>query len=323
MPKDNPKTENSEKLLPDIVKMPRPEKEYMNISKVAHYISGNTGLLDNETSLRLKTIPKKNIFVAVDLHKDEHLQLSSPNVTQYDMAVLDAVYTLFVNRQSIFSPEMLLRIMSGNFDQNASPQKVGSITRSINKLRHIDIRIDYTDEARARKLIGKNRTAVITSYLLPVDEIESRAANGQTIHAYRLLTEPALYVYARNIKQIIDVPTVLLETHDTLSDTDEVIVIKRYLIKRIEGMKNSKNRLLSTKITYEWYDVKTKTTKGMFAELGYQKENFSEVGWRTKKSKLHKSVSQLLTAFQKDGYIKSFAEVRGAKSSIEGMNIVL
>ena len=74
MPKDNSKTESSEKLLPDIVKMPRPEKEYMNISKVAHYISGNTGLLDNETSLRLKTIPKKNIFVAVDLHKDEHLQ---------------------------------------------------------------------------------------------------------------------------------------------------------------------------------------------------------------------------------------------------------
>ena len=154
MSEDKPKTENGGELLPSVVKMARPEKEYMNISKVAHYISANTGLVDNETSLRLKTIPKKNVFVDVDLHKDEHLQLSSPNVTQYDMAVLDAVYTLFVNKQSMFSPEMLLRIMSGNFEQDASPQKIGSITRSINKLRHIDIRIDYTDEARARKLIG-------------------------------------------------------------------------------------------------------------------------------------------------------------------------
>lgn len=323
MSEDKPKTENGGELLPSVVKMARPEKEYINISKVAHYISANTGLVDNETSLRLKTIPKKNVFVDVDLHKDEHLQLSSPNVTQYDMAVLDAVYTLFVNKQSMFSPEMLLRIMSGNFEQDASPQKIGSITRSINKLRHIDIRIDYTDEARARKLIGKNRTAVITSYLLPVDEIESRAANGQTIHAYRLLTEPALYVYARNIQQIIDVPTVLLETHDTLSDTDEVIVLKRYLVKRIEGMKNPKNLLFSTKITYEWYDVKTKSNKGMFAELGYDATEYTESAWRNKKSKLHKFVLKLLTAFQQDGYIKSFTEVRGAKSSIEGVEIDL
>lgn len=313
--------ENNGEFRSRIIKMSRPEKEYMNISKVARFISTNTGLVDNDTTLKLMTILGKNIIVNVDLHKNEHLRLSSPNVTQYDMAVLDAVYTLYVNNQSIFSPEMLLRIMSGNFQQDASPQKIGTITRSINKLRHIDIRIDYTDEARLRKLIDKSHTAVITSYLLPVDETEIRAANGKTIHAYRLLMEPALYIYARIINQIIHVPTVLLETNGTLSDTDEVIVLKRYLIKRIEGMRNSKNKLISKKITYEWYDIKTKSRKGMFAELGYDAKDFTESAWRNKKSKLHNIVLKLLTTYRHEGYIKSFTEVRGAKSIIEGVVI--
>lgn len=88
-------------------------------------------------------------------------------------------------------------------------------------------------------------------------------------------------------------------------------------------MKNPKNRLFSTKISYEWYDVKTKSSKGMFAELGYNASEYTEFAWRNKKSKLHKFVLKLLAAFQRDGYIKSFTEVRGAKSSIEGVEIGL
>ena len=44
---------------------PNPQNEYLNISKVAKYISTKQGLINTneEISLQLTTIPKKNIFV--------------------------------------------------------------------------------------------------------------------------------------------------------------------------------------------------------------------------------------------------------------------
>lgn len=74
-------------MINEIVKMPKPKKEYLNNSKVANYISTQNNLFSN--TLQLTTMPRKNIFVTVDLSADENLALSSPNITQYDMAVMD------------------------------------------------------------------------------------------------------------------------------------------------------------------------------------------------------------------------------------------
>ena len=75
---------------------PNPQNEYLNISKVAKYISTKQGLINTneEISLQLTTIPKKNIFVTVNLFADENLSISNPNITLYDAAVMDAIYTL-------------------------------------------------------------------------------------------------------------------------------------------------------------------------------------------------------------------------------------
>lgn len=67
--------------------------------------------------------------MTVNLFADENLALSNPNITQYDMAVMDAVYTLLVNGAVAFTPEMVVRIMSGNFEQDVKPQKSGAVTK--------------------------------------------------------------------------------------------------------------------------------------------------------------------------------------------------
>ena len=61
--------------------------------------------------------------MTVNLFADENLALSNPNITQYDMAVMDAVYTLLVNGAVAFTPEMVVRIMSGNFEQDVNHRK--------------------------------------------------------------------------------------------------------------------------------------------------------------------------------------------------------
>lgn len=305
-------------------KAPNPQNEYLNVSKVAKYISTNQGLIstdtDEEISLQLTTIPKKNIFITVNLYADENLSISNPNITLYDAAVMDAVYTLYVSGTKAFTPEMIVRTMSGNMTQDVTPQKSGAVTRSLNKLTMVRIAIDCTEELIARKQIKPGQTAQLKSYLMPLREIEVKLGNQKIARGYQLIEEPVLYSYAEKVKQIVNVPRSLLETKGDLSDTDEVVVIKRQLIKRIEAMKNPKNKVMSKKISYEWYDKNTDSMKGFFHELGYSKEDFSN--WRKKKSNIHHIITTLLNSYVKDGYIKSFNKVKEG-NSINGVEIFL
>ena len=125
----------------------------------------------------------------------------------------------------------------------------------------VRITIDCTEELIARKVLKKGQKAHLKSYLMPLRELEVKLGNQKIAKGYQLIEEPVLYTYAEKVGQIINVPRSLLETKGELSDTDEVIIIKRQLIKRIEAMKNSKNHIVSRKISYEWYDKNTNTFK--------------------------------------------------------------
>jgi hypothetical protein len=308
--------------------MPKPKKEYLNNSKVANYISTQNDLFSN--TMHLSTMPRKNIFVTVDLAADENLALSNQNITQYDIAVMDAVYTMLVNGAAAFTPEMVVRIMSGNFDQYVKPQKAGAVTRSLHKLSLIRISIDCTNELRARKKIEKDQTAKLTSYLLPLREIEIQSANHQTVmRGYQLIEKPVLYTYAEAVKQIIDVPTELLEITDAsgsghLPDTDDIIVIKRAIIRRIEQMKNEKNHMDNDTIRYERYDPTTGTKKGFFAMLGFDESNYKNTDqWKKRKSSLNRIVTTILDDFTREKYISDYEIIKEGKQKIIGVKIIL
>lgn len=221
-------------------------KEYMNICKVAKVISTNLGLFEDKIEFQVVTIPRKNICTNVNLKADKNIILSNPNITQYDLAVMDASYTLYVCGKMAFTPEMIVRTMSGNMKQTVSPQMIGAVTKSINKLKFIRIKIEYTDEMIARRKLKKGERASIESNLMPLRELDVRLRNQKIVHGYQFSECPVLYKYAADINQIISVPTRLFETNAFLSDTDEVIVIKRYLIRRIEAMRSKKNKITSS-----------------------------------------------------------------------------
>jgi hypothetical protein len=312
----------------EIVQMPKPKIEYLNNSKVANYIVTQTDLFSS--TMQLTTIPKKNIFVTVDLTADQNLILSNPNITQYDLAVMDAVYTLLVNGAAAFTPEMVVRIMSGNFDQDVTPQKSGAVTKSLHKLSLIRITIDCTTELRARKKIDKDQTAKLTSYLMPLREMDIQSANHQVImKGYQLIEKPVLYIYAEEVRQIIDIPTKLLEITDPsgsghLSDTDDVIIIKRALIRRIELMKCNKNHMDNTTIRYEWYDPTVGTKKGFFAMLGFDASQYKNPAqWKKKRSSLNRIITTILNDFKREKYITDYEVVKEGKQKVTGVRIIL
>lgn len=304
----------------DSVALPKVKNEYFNNTKVANYLSTNSELL--EKTFQLTTIPRKNIFVTVDLTADTNLILTNANITQFDLAVMDSVYTLLVNGETAFTPEMIVRIMSGNFNQDVTPQKSGAVTKSLNKLSLIRITIDCTEELQARKKLEKNKTARLTSYLMPLREIEIQTANHKSVmKGFQLIEKPVLYTYAETIQQIMSVPTSILSTQGKISDTNDNIIIKRALIRRIEAMKNNKNKIKSNIIVYERYDQETKKEKGFLITLGFNKENYSN--WKKKKNNLHKSIIKILDTFKEEKYILNYEIIKEGKQKINGVSIIL
>ncbi len=305
----------------------RPKELFYNISKVATYIASNTGIVDKQ-SLQLTTIPKDNVYITVDLTSDEHFKLSSPNVTLYDFAVMNAAYTVLQNRRECFTPEMIVRTMACDPYMDVTPQKKSAVTRSLNKLRHIDISIDCTEEFRARGLLDDDGDEIIlSSYLMPLDVARVKPAHHKDyISGYRFIREPALYTYAAIVEQIVSVPTELLLIDDA-SVTNDVIVLRDYLVRRIIAMQNEKNHIVSTRIAYERYDRDTQTYKGLLPSLGYDKEYQESHGsnWRRKKANLHRSVTTILDSFVRKGLIAGYEVVYsgGKRKTVYGVDIKL
>ena len=299
-----------------VAKLPKTEKENFNVSPVAKFISTTGGLVSAENPTELKVMPSKNIVVTVDLQKDQDVALSSNNVTMYDLAVMDSVYTLFKNDCSSFTPEMISRIMSGNVKGDVKPQKAGAVTRSLRKLALIRITLDCTAEFEARGVkMRKGDQALFTDYLLPLREVQLKSANGDVyLNGFSLKEMPVLYDYAERIGRIATVPISLMKVPG-ITDTDDGILVKRYVIQRVEELKRARNKTALREIIY--YDEELE--KGVMTELWYE-EQFANI--RDKKAKLHKMMLKVLESFKSEKYIKNYKIMAEGKSII-GVEISL
>lgn len=288
----------------------RMDTEYINNCKLIDCLSYVTISADGTRPCRFKviTIPRKDVCISVSVSaNDGNFFKENVQITPYDRAVMDSVYSLCVAGFSSFTPEMVVRTMSGSPDMDVTPRKSSSVKSSLEKLSHISVNIDCTDEMVIRKKIKKGMTFSLEGPLLHIEASPVTVCNQKTMPGYQLLEEPVLYRYAGEVGQIIRIPTDLLSVAGG-RNTDELTLIKRYLLRRIEGMKNTKNRLRSHKISYEWYDKNTKTTKGLYQDLGYSQNDYSN--WRKKRGCIHQAVIRLLTGYISEGYIKSYEVIR-------------
>ena len=165
--------------------------------------------------------------------------------------------------------------------------------------------IDYTEEMRVRCKDRKIENIRKSSKLLPLELCNNQI---QEKH-YRVMDKSALYAYAEDINQIIAVPTQRFTQIPGRSETKELILLRRALIKRIELLKNKKNKVVSNKINYVHF---------FSVLLGY-KENQS-INWRKQKSTYHLMVLDILQRFVDDGYINNYQVVKD-NNRISGVKI--
>lgn len=241
-----------------------------------------------------------------DLLEQDYMRLNNPAIySQYDAVVYNAVISLYVAGNEIFTPDSVYRTMTGAYGNeyinNIGSETLAKVIDSIEKLRHLKLTIDFTDEAIYRN--KSLQTCYVDDMLLSVMRVRIRTAGtdgGTEKIAYQFNTAPILYEYVTKMEQVASVPLQRLQTKRSVKNTEDVIVIREYLIRRIEGMKNPNNNLFSNRIKY----------KTIFDECRI------DVSTSKKKKACRDAINKILNEYIRQKYVIAFNEYKSGREFV-------
>lgn len=203
----------------------------------------------------------KNVSTIVTMDFPKTVTLDGGGcLTNFDKAILNGVSSLLIAGTIYFTIPMLYRAMIGCENPSMREEAIQTIRTRLEFMRHSTITLDCTGEAAAHFIKdGQNlQSLTLSQYLLPMNRMNA-VLNGREVEAYFLIDTPPLFQYASSKRQISLVDMKLLNVHfeadsplagASLNNTPTIIVLKNYLLIRIEGMKNQNNRLQSHKILF-------------------------------------------------------------------------
>lgn len=210
------------------------------------------------------------------------------SLSRYDKQVQHGIFSLIESGQTVFSSKQVYEAFAGK--STTSPQAIGKVTRSINKMRTTLISIDWTEHARLNGLPvdpGKGDYVVTEENLLHLRRVRIRS-NGQDIDGYQVITAPILYRYAKEIGQICTIDRKLFDV--PINNTDPAMILRNEILQRIEQIKNPKNKMTNNIKYSTIYEI---------AEAG---EN------RIQRQRTRAAVKKMLEAWKEKGYIKDFKD---------------
>lgn len=238
------------------------------------------------------------------------------SLTSFDKAILNGVSSLLIAGTIYFTIPMLYRAMIGSENPSMREEAVRTIRDRLEFMRHATITLDCTEEAAAHFIKeGQNlQSLTVSQYLLPMNRMNA-VLNGRAVEAYFLIDTPPLFQYASSKRQISLVDMDLLNVHfeadsplagASLNNTPAIIVLKNYLLTRIEGMKNPNNRLQSRKILFS----------SIYEELGEP----SPI--KQRRQRLRNYTEIYLEYLTQQNYISGYSFTRTGRV-VDGVEIVL
>lgn len=265
----------------------------------------------------------------------------SRKLSLYDKSAHNAAVTLYAAGNEIITERQLAAAMKGAKSDNSGidAAALAKVRRSLDKQRRTFVKINATKSFEQRGITDFE--GEIETYLLPLDKITVQAKgrkSGEKMTAYRFIKEPPVLTHARAMGQIYTVPMLHLQTGN-ISATDSVVVLRDYLIGRIEAARGGK---LNAKILYstvytqmelvepspynysgpqtrERTDkaTKEKTTVTLTEEQAY-KEDLDR--YRHDVKRIRDQVKALMENWKRQGYIKGYSEVKKGKT-IEAVTV--
>jgi len=232
--------------------------------------------------------------------------------TPYDRAVYSGIISLYEADNELFTPAMVYRAMNGlSESEYVNPGTLEKVAKSIEKSRRSVLSIDYTDEAglyiQNFEERGKDFKTTYEGNLLAADKITVKN-NGVEQTAYKILRKPILYEYAQTVNQVIAVPIQLLQTKGGVRSTEEVIVLREYLLRKIENFKRRHHSGSFSLSYFEIYDL-----------FGVSEATHKNVKDKCKKIRSH--TEAILGEWQRQSYIQSFESMRDGGRAISKVEI--
>lgn len=268
------------------------------------------------------TTPRE-ITVVVQFEYDEDetgIKLDMPRMSEYERQVFNALCSLWLygHDNHTYTSEMIYRTMTGQGSGGkASSGQKSAITRFMRKWEGMRVTLDFSEEAKKRnlkQLDGKPATPYYKERF--IDYAESRDVDG--VIKWKLKEAPLLLQYSYIAKHVLFIPFKLFDikkidakgkrTTVSISNTDDRIAIKGYLLRRIAIMKDKKHKKC------EWSDTILFDT--VFEEIGLATAN------KDKRSKMYEYATQCLDYWKAERYITNYALCYQGKK-IRGIQITL
>lgn len=229
-------------------------------------------------------------IISADFTQLQGVEISR-QLSAFDMVVFNTVCGLFLDGQSTFTTANVIRRATNNYKLNPSQKQLDEWDDAIIKMARCFVNYDATEEAR---LYGKLKAATYRGYLLPIESIEVDTVNGTKttkVRAYKVLKAPIMLAVAQSKKQLSTYDIKLLSTE--LGNTQDVIILKDYLLRRILVAGNNNNRMSNT-ILYS-------------AIFEYMKiPNDKKSATMNKKAKIRAQADTLLTEWKTAGFISGY-----------------
>lgn len=277
-----------------------PTELQQNLTKASKKIFDSSIALSDLRQAEIDITPNKkggltSFSVYVDMTAPE--LKGTENVTEYDKSVHNMAVSIGkVNEHGFFTArELATALIHGDNPNNnrVSSQQIGAVTKSIEKQRHIDITIDWTEHIKLNNNgnIPEDASSFkIKDYMLPVRELTA-TIGGKTLHGYQFI-DPVklspLYQYASSVGQIGQHPVKMLNVPINLDQ--QKLVIRDFLLEEIAHIKNRTN----------WNN--TISVEKLLEVAGEDSQTIN----RIKKKRLLDAVEEMLTYWKKEDYIKDF-----------------
>lgn len=288
--------------------------------KPDNYLIDNTKLVkelmdDGIGALLEVEVGKKNnkkIYIIVESWFDE--VLSDKNFTSFDKCVYNSATTLWVAGNEIITPEMIWRTMIGDSENlKPAPQILGSITKSINKLRKIDVEVDFTEQAKLYGKMPEGSEKLSLEGSIIVADIINVYVSGRKKRAYKFYRAPLFYNYSKLFGQIITIPRELLQTKDKVKNTKEVIIMKEYLAQQLSIMAHPQTKSSFKRNDKVRYDT-------IYKYIGISES--THANYNKKTNKIRNQIKSILDSWIEMGYVASYEEYREGKF-VAGIKITL
>lgn len=165
------------------------------------------------------------------LNMDELAPSIARKLTAFDKRVYIASAALWNAGNEIVTATQIHATMGG--EGRPAPNQIKKIHDSLTKMGQIRLYLDNTDEAKKTNYPSVKYDAP----LLPFERV-TRVVNGKlTEMAIHLFREPPLITFAKDRRQVVQIPRKLLAT--PISKSEQSMLIEDYLIDRISHMRHT------------------------------------------------------------------------------------